>query len=742
MNGGGSSSPSALRIPFSSASPSGSNNTNTGRPPLWNNSSQRKVSRLYLYTTLPLQKIIEVVHVKSPDAAPGKESANKKINGLLDKEPRWLHPRTESDMGRRLNELALSPTRSLSSRGSTSARPHAASDPPPLLNPDPNPSMKRETGTSPSTLEVPRFHQFPPPAAPPVAAPPAAQRQAPRETLRKARRSIEQDNNNTSNHTSPLSRFLRRTTFMSSSTQGTQGSTGSLQRVLAGYSEPYIRTVKLLVKRFTAPINHRAESLSPISDIATPYGSWLSDDDAPPTLPNRPYFLPGDFLILDELVSQQAPCFPEAEQHCKRSCLCFAQAEITDSPFVTAAGLRPDAQQLLLSGIDGVDLSIVDGFGNSVLHFLAARGSIRYLAQLVNSDICGPMLNGRNTAGQTFLHVLHRSCFLNPMILFELLTLVSQKGVDINARDHYGRTLFHLLLADDDARNTFDQLAAIYDLSKFMKRDAFNVTPGFQVAPTMGINRIYTQRMDLDPPPSESQFTFTPEIYPNDAVAKESELVAFVNSATARPNEEFSDGRNGLHCLAAATLSYSSILKKYGFDTTDQKRKKNEGPRDLDSSTEKLNLRLQLLDGLLQAGVDPNHYDSEGNTPLMAFAAQLPEDDDYKIGPEILIRLINKGAEVNARNRAGETALHVAVRCGRKLAMRTLVRHLANVHARDAAGRSMLQVTDVKMRGSRGYNPKEYAHFEACRAWLSGKGMAVQEPSVLQEWGPVVKVTC
>lgn len=75
MNVGGGS-PSAL------ASPS-SNNTTTGRPPLWNSSSQRKVSRLYLYTTLSLQKIIEVVHAKSPDAAPGYVIHPPSINLIL-----------------------------------------------------------------------------------------------------------------------------------------------------------------------------------------------------------------------------------------------------------------------------------------------------------------------------------------------------------------------------------------------------------------------------------------------------------------------------------------------------------------------------------------------------------------------------------------------------------------------------------------------------------------------------------
>lgn len=52
------------------ASPAGSA-TQTGRPPLWTNSAQRKMSRLYVYTTLPLTKIIELIHHHPADVAPG-----------------------------------------------------------------------------------------------------------------------------------------------------------------------------------------------------------------------------------------------------------------------------------------------------------------------------------------------------------------------------------------------------------------------------------------------------------------------------------------------------------------------------------------------------------------------------------------------------------------------------------------------------------------------------------------------
>lgn len=49
-----------------SESPSSSHATQTGRPSLWTESAERKLARLYLYTTLPLVKIVEVVHKATP----------------------------------------------------------------------------------------------------------------------------------------------------------------------------------------------------------------------------------------------------------------------------------------------------------------------------------------------------------------------------------------------------------------------------------------------------------------------------------------------------------------------------------------------------------------------------------------------------------------------------------------------------------------------------------------------------
>jgi hypothetical protein len=66
--------PSNGNSPVSAISPScnGSAATQTGRPSLWRNSSQRKLGRLYVYTTLKVDEILAVVkHSSSSETGPG-----------------------------------------------------------------------------------------------------------------------------------------------------------------------------------------------------------------------------------------------------------------------------------------------------------------------------------------------------------------------------------------------------------------------------------------------------------------------------------------------------------------------------------------------------------------------------------------------------------------------------------------------------------------------------------------------
>ncbi|OAQ79815.1 ankyrin repeat protein [Purpureocillium lilacinum] len=711
--------PPKLTIPASSASPSAASaNTQTGRPPLWTKSAQRKMTRLYVYTTLPLDTIVKLVHCRTPDSAPGIDSANKKLNALLDKEPRWLHPRSKADMGRRVTQLSNSPARLASASASDTASPQPPSDPT-RLTPSPG-GVKLEASASPMPWDLsPVNHGLP---ISPAQSLPVHQRTTSSTQISAAASPMQPAGAHSygpdASDEGVFNSFLRRTTCLSSSTDRT---TGSFHRVLSDYTEPYIQTVKRLVKRFTAPMSSRV-SISPISAGVTPRHLWLDDRHGPQVFDGEPHPLPGDFLWLDMCQREIALGFaPEAHQQMRCSCLpMFGSYE---SAWVTALGLTPVGQRILTSGPSRADISKRDSAGNTVLHFLAARGSFEALLQILQTDVCHPILDARNSGGQTFLHTIRRAELQDLGRLFRLLEVVSGKGADIYAQDVYGRNFFHILHMEHIDAAVMRFIMQRYEASRYRKRDAFGIVP--QSA----------DEMELDGPPTNYACRISHEF----AIEEEARLLLHVCTAQNQPWLENDDGGNGLHSLAMATLSNASVLQKYqlvpGSDEAFTALS-NQFDNSLDSWEARLVFRHQLVTGLLDVGVDVNQYDGNGNTPLMVFVAELPEENDYKTGPKIIDELINRGANIRARNRAGETALHIAVRCGRKLAMKALVNHGANVHAKDADGRSVLDVADAKMMNSRDDDPSDYAHYEACRAWLSSsKGLAVQRPTIVDEWG-------
>ncbi|KND87706.1 E3 ubiquitin-protein ligase HACE1 [Tolypocladium ophioglossoides CBS 100239] len=714
-------------MPASSASPSAqSTNTQTGRPSKWTKSAERKMIRLYVYTTLPMAKIIRLVHSRSPDPAPGIESGHKKLSSLLDKEPRWLHPRSETDMGRRVTQLSNSPTRLASAAEAvfdheTPVELEASTSPLPF---DVSP-FSTVAGASPAGQSL--FTHHPPSGHPSAGASPALQVNAgpcPKY----------------SGDGGVFSTFLRRTTCLSSSTDHT---TGSFHRVLSNYSEPYVQTVKRLVKRFTAPIASRP-SISTMSAGATTQPQWLDDDDGPRNFEGEPHPLPGDFLNLETYARQQL-CHASREAHAQRQCPCFNQFDTYFSRWVTVQGLTTAARSLLEAGPTRSDVTDRDSSGNTVLHFLAARGSLETLFRALQTDICNPVLNARNTGGQTFLHVIKRGEMRRLNLLCQLLRLLSMRTFDIYARDIYGRNYFHLLHREGLYPEAMRYISYQYDVEAYNKRDAFGLMPAGQPAPPSGqelgeLDSVDREWMDWDATQPAPLPAFSPAPSSGPAITKQVQFLANARLARLIPTLEDADGGNGLHSLAMSTLSCRTMAQKYRADHSGQVqpvRRQQNADGLADSCSTLLKLRHSLATGILEAGADPNHYDLNGNTPLMVFAAELPEDsDDYRTGPMILDLLVEHGADVHARNRAGETALHIAVRCGRKLAMNALVRHRANVHARDADGRSVLDVADMKMMSCRDEDPSDYAHYEACRAWLSSiNGLAVQEPTVLDEWG-------
>ncbi|KXH63319.1 hypothetical protein CSAL01_00936 [Colletotrichum salicis] len=707
-----------------SASPSSSHATQTGRPSLWSDSAERRLARLYVYTTLPLTKIVEVVHKATPGNrdCPGKDSANKKLNSILDKEPRWLHPRTRTDMDRRISALDNSPTRqntpedafspNYSRSISSGARSHLSA----------HPDFKYEAGNSPTVNDFQPFYHSRSSSA--GWGPPAP---GPLPTLVTA---------DIASVPPPETGIHRQTT------------TQTLQDVLSQYSTGFRHQVSRLLKRYTMPSNTMmnqspTDEDRPGTANSNP-ASWIFEYNAPQrNSESQATPLPGDYLNLPSHLLQQGFCSEGFPEHDSRSCFCHIRDELPNGSWVTDSGPTPYAQHVLQCGEPpNKDWNARDPFGHSILHLLAAGNA--HHAHLFKAIESSPNPSATNSAGQTFLHLLNDSWFTKQAdSLFQLIAYLKRSDFALYARDVYGRNFCHIIHSKKSNLLSLEIKNALlnqFNPMAYCCRDAFGNIP--ECAPiALPIRRAYTAAVGQEMSSTWDSHTSRKAPTP---IEEQAQLLKLVNEAHTNARVQDTQGRNGLHCLADAILSQESLFAKFPQHLaqaapteqsggSSRKRKHNKPSKSLtDSSKERLTAREKVVRDLIDLGVDANHYDKYGNTVLMAFVAQLPEDDDYKKPVNILEALIEAGADVNARNKNGETALHVAVRRGKKLAMRTLQQHNANVQARDVEGRSVLDVAD-RMVTSYKQNP-HFSHYEACHAWLSGQAKAVQYPTIPQEW--------
>ena len=643
---------------------------------------------------------------------------------MLDNEPRWLRGRGLDDMMRKLTELRNSATRARAH--STNSNFAATARPGPPLRAR---SISDVGGSIHTSAIIPS-------AMAPFTTTSTATNNAPSagagifHGLGLIHNSLTGfANDNAADILNPS----RQSTVMSTSTTRT---TGSYQQLLPGYTAKYVSCVKKLLKNYTWNV-----AALPNDDFV-PYPPWLNDRDSPSPYEDRPFPLPADFLALD-LDTTPDPAHFTSWQHASGQCLCKIASEPFHSPWTNFSGLTDDRSMVFDNSLALIDGSLCDPFGNTIFHFLAARNlhMLEFALHRFQSDVS--LLNHANSAGQTFLHALNlaflHNLAINPDTLDRFLTCLLEIGVDVYAKDHYGRTVFHQLLLQDRLGVELYSVIDRFDASLLSKRDAFGVTPATLPDLDDGDVPMTPRRRSIDTIQTLNIPQQVAPVLENREVRREARLLEALRLAEENPNHEDFEGHNGLHCLALVTLSVQSLMLKFGLNpearrTRRPKKKAAEG-EGLDSSEERLKYRLTILSSLLEDGIDPNHYDNGGNTPLMMFAAELPEDDDYKLPPLILETLIEGGANVHARNRAGETALSIAVRCGNKLAVRTLINKGANVHVHDANGRSLLDILDVKVVGLKGTDSREYAHLEACRAHLSSdKIRAVQCPSTMSEW--------
>lgn len=685
---------------------------------------------------------------------------------MLDNDPRYLRPESRVEMDKRISSLSVSPSRRRRNRkrqqppyddALDDVKEEIVSDSSPYEEVDPvvpvqldNTELKKE-----NTLTL--VPTSPDPPASNVAPPSVNLAMSSQCSLPFSDSQCMAPPSVTATATSGPPKLAarpprRQSTVFSTSTEMSSSSVRDLQKRVSDCSTRYAKQISTILKRFTissatdltqspAVLDRRPS----ISDMDQPQPP---EPDIFEAFPEPCFALPGDFINPQRL---NCAGFP-GQDHFSGKCWCSIADSIAEEKNVwlfPSGELSPAAQQVL-EDPSQTNLASRDCFGNTPLHLFAALEG--YQEALFGMVLHSAAPGATNTAGQTFLHVLNLEWFADLKSLSsplkQLLAYLRDTSPDlVYTTDVYGRTFFHRahsLIRDSEI---LDGILSPFNPALSSRRDAFGFNPLANTNLGGEGPFIPPRRGPLTPLPEETVPASTRRNSPqtsNDEeafLAYHARLIQIVQSSFDNPRIEDAEGRNGLHCLAEAIISQQMMddwrtsmstrrpLKRK-YDKKDNPDDNNEGP---------LAPRRLSLENLLRSRqpVDVNHYDKLGNTVLMAFITFIPDDQDDKAKTlsAIIETLLRAGAKVEARNRRGETALLVAARLGRKIALATLLEHGANVHVRDVDGKGILQIIDSTCGSAKG-ELALYARLEACRVLLTGRRGwgVVHNPTVVQEW--------
>ncbi|KAM7206468.1 hypothetical protein V8F20_002817 [Naviculisporaceae sp. PSN 640] len=746
------SSPPATAARASPGAGTGAGASRIGRPPQWTVSRSRKLARLYVYTTLSIEKIIKVL--EDDVFKPRKNSAQKTVHKMLDNDPRYLRPDSRVEMNQRIGSLSASPAR-IRGQQERSMPYYHQQHPfrvPGYIEEDIDPLSPSSCAPVPRPGPGRRVQSFG------LDVPSSISHYGITEGLRKL---------STSEEPIPVA---------PQSSDDSPFGVHEIQRRVSNCSTIYATQISTLLRRFS--ISSGSDSLGE-HDGSEPRHSFGSlaelrgvPGDAHIANFDQPFLRPGYALPGDYLRAYRWHCTDVSNpDHSACRCWCFVTQEMTAVPdaWFLPNGHLTDRAKVVLTDPSQAHVFPSDHYGNTVLHLFASLPGYREVLFGLLVQGVNPRLTNRG--GQTFLHILHEEWFLDlsspSALLRQLLAFLQDATPDLLfERDLYGRTFFHhafSLVADHGS--LAGPLSSV-NVHNTIRRDAFGFIPqitghrgepghpyGGTASPLGGRAGSPREHTTESRPSSADEVSF---------LAHHARLVQIIQSSYNDAQVEDAEGRNGLHCLAEAIINQQTMDEQRSVMTAGRSSKRKEsfntakptlassgpGLSTTPSATSSrsnaegtLLARLRHLEGLTIHSthpVDVNHYDKHGNTVLMAFITHISDDQDDKSKTlvSILEMLIHAGARIEDRNRLGETALLVAARLGRKAALTTLLENGANVYARDAKGRGVLEVVDETCRCAKG-DVALYARLEACRVLLTGRRDwgVVFRPSIVMEWG-------
>lgn len=624
-----------------------------------------------------------------------KESTTKAVSSLLDSQPRWLRPKDREEMEQRIASLSESRSNARAKR-------------------DGLPPAENEQGLA-SVLDLETLMDF---------------SETPLDDLLVFTPEVPLSSNFSSSKRNSLSSHFH-------GRPSSCLSTTSLRGRLSQYSGPYLKNIARLLESLSVADDssesstmRMEENLSTAPTVSGDEASVGSDTICDSVVEDK--ISPAAVLNLDLFLEAQGICLPGFKAHDTMSCWCAVRELLSSRQLFRVNGTPENLLRL--------DMKFKDAFGNTVLHLLAARGATTALMTEAMKRGVDP--NAQNTAGETFLHVLHPVTFYhlaedwggiewNTFVtwLRSLNSIRHRHRIQFNLCDHLGRSFYHIF-----SRHAKNCNRSILSLPSFSERiscskDVFGWEPHPWLRPEFPARNRWAYDIKDFASGQEVIFRGLP-YYPlpqggnneikssNCLMTKHARLLETARLALQTPRIRDVEGRNGLHCLAETSLA--SSLSDSLFSPGARKRH------------QRLKTRLEIIQQLVAVGVEVNDYDGQGSTVLMAFIKHLDDGEDDKMLAMILEQLIRSGANVHWRNRKGETALHVAVRLGRKIATRVLLDNGANVHARNSEEEGVLALGERHYLKARD-NPQLYASIMACMALTIRYG-AVAKPTFVQEW--------
>ncbi|KAF4632035.1 hypothetical protein G7Y89_g6091 [Cudoniella acicularis] len=363
---------------------------------------------------------------------------------------------------------------------------------------------------------------------------------------------------------------------------------------------------------------------------------------------------------------------------------------------------------ILTNALSSFIIDEVDTFGNSEVHIAAAcqPGNLLpfFKEGLWNNEV--------NNAGQTFLHLVQEPSATNTEDLCDLLKWLPTVGFNFNLRDHHGQTALHLLTRPWIPQVSLDLILNAC-LPSMIPILTFRDNLGYTIKEQMIQAGCSQETFDLVFPEARKlehdESHCLPNYGSNTAIetledltlyAQHAELLRDIRNSLNNPLHEDANGCNGLHCLAEVSLSLPLPEGPVSSETEDIP----ETPQ---------TRRERYLEGLLKSGVDINNHDKKGLTPLMAFIIHRRAGEDDALTTRLLQLLFDAGAGINTRNRQGETALHLAVKLGRRADTKFLLSHGANVYARDVDGQSVIALGEAASKKAK-QNETLYAQIILC----------------------------